>query len=115
MLVFLDPGRDSGLEEKPKKWHKDIKVMEGRRHGLGRWESPNIFWCSEEKGMTLKGVEMASTQHSSDWGQGFCRVGLGQRDTLLCNRAGMSDGVHPNHELVVGCRTRARQKKSPAA
>lgn len=66
LLVFLDPGRRSGLKEKPKKWHKDIKVMEGRRHGLGKRESPNIFWCSEEKDMTLDGVEMASTQHSSD-------------------------------------------------
>lgn len=66
--------------------------------------------------MTLKGVEMASTQHSSDWGQGFCGACWGKRDTLLCNRAGVSDEVLPNHELLVGCRTRARQKKkkSPA-
>lgn len=67
-------------------------MTEYRRHGLGRWESPNIFWCSEEKDMTLKGVEMATPQHSSDWGQVFSRVGLGQRETLLCTRAGVSGG-----------------------
>lgn len=42
--------------------------------------------------MTLKGVEMATPQHSSDWGQVFSRVGLGQRETLLCTRAGVSGG-----------------------
>lgn len=48
MLVFLDPGRGSSLEEKPKKYNEDIKVRESR-HGIGTWESPSISWCSVKK------------------------------------------------------------------
>ena len=64
--------------------------------------------------MTQKGGKVASTLHSSGWGQGFCKVGSGPRKPQLCSRAGMSDGVHPSRELVDDCRTRPRQKNSPA-
>lgn len=64
--------------------------------------------------MTLKGVETANPQHGSDRREVFCRLRLGQRETQPCNSAGVSDRLHPSHELAVGRLTRARQNKSPA-
>lgn len=85
MLVFLDPGRGSSLEEKHKKCNKEIKVRESRDvawargraqislGALRRRDEPEGGWNSKDTAQLRLGVR-------------FYRVGLRQGETLFCDR-----------------------------
>lgn len=90
------------MEEKPKKYNKDIKVRESRdmawAHGraptslgaLRRMDEPEGWWNGKGTAQLRLGMR-------------FYRVGWGQRETLS-----MTDEAHPSHEPVVGLQAKKK-------